>query len=150
MTLEKLHEMWINDFNIDDTNLGTFSMRVPKLFSKYYMLYIKERRELDIEKAKLEEFKLKKYTFYSQGSDGKSYPEDWEMPAIGALNGLKDKTLLDRHMTADKHIIEETIKLNAKSDKVEYLKECLHSIKTVSYHITNALNDKKWNSGNGD
>jgi hypothetical protein len=148
MTLEKLHEMWINDFDINPTNLRSFSMGVPKLFSKYYMLYIRERRELDVMKYSLEELKLKKYTFYSQGSDGKSYPEDWIMPEIGGLVGLKDKTLLDRYMTADKHIIQETLKLNAKLDKVEYLKECLSNIKTVSFHIKNAIEDKKWNEGN--
>ena len=40
MTMEEIMEAWSNDSNIDRTELGEESLKIPQLHSKYYKMLI--------------------------------------------------------------------------------------------------------------
>ena len=57
MKLEEIQTIWRNDSNIDRTELGEESLRIPQLHSKYYNMFSAERMQL--RKLEQDYFQLK-------------------------------------------------------------------------------------------
>ena len=67
MKLEAIYEEWKKDSDIDKTELGDESIKIPKLHHKYFQVYSSEKMLLKKYEAEMRQLKLAKYEFYTQG-----------------------------------------------------------------------------------
>lgn len=134
---------WEKDSKIDQTELGSEALEIPKLHHKYYSFLIKENRILDIRKSELKVLELEKNEFYSQGHNEETIKKGWVLPAKGMLL----KTEIPRYVEADPDIINLSLKIGIQKEKVDFIKDILDNIKYRNNSIKNAIEWQKFISG---
>jgi len=142
MNLEQILELWKEDCNIDQEQLGSESLKIPKLHHKYYEIYAQECRKLKFMIEEHKNLKLLKYEFYTIGPD-ESTPKDWRLPPRGMI--LKSEVQM--YMDADRQIIESNLKISLQQQKVDTLEDIIKSIMTRNFIIKNGIDWNKFTNG---
>ena len=143
MKLEEIVAEWDKDSEIDKTELGDESLRIPKLHNKYFQIYTRERLILRKYESELKRLKLDKFEFYSQGPSKESQEKGWEFPARGVI--LKGD--MSTYMEADPDIIELSLKIGLQQEKVEFLDSIIKSFRDRGFLIKNAIEWHKFTMG---
>ena len=143
MKFEEIFDAWKNDSEIDQTDLGNESLRIPKLHHKYYMMLLAERSSLRKLEAQMKQLKLFKYEFYSQGHTEETRKLGWELPPRGIIL----KADIPMYLEADKDIIELSLKIGVQGEKVDFLDSILKSLQTRNFLIKNAIDFLRWTNG---
>lgn len=143
MTLDQIMEEWRIDASIDTTELGSESIKIPELHSKYLKIYFDERRKLKALEFQSKELFLKKYEYYHGRMSQEELDEmNWE-PFMKRLM----KNEVDLYLESDKDIITSNIKLVNQKEKLAYLEEVLKNINQRNFQIKNAIEWKKFTNG---
>lgn len=143
MTIDEIITLWNDDVNIDQTELSSESLKIPKLHNKYYQILINEKlllKKLEIDFKKL---KLEKYEFYTQGPNEETNKKGWELPAKGII--LKSDIPL--YMEADEDLCTIILKISYQLEKIECLESIIKSIMNRGYLIKNAIEWQKFTMG---
>lgn len=143
MTIDEIVTLWNDDVNIDQTELSSESLKIPKLHNKYYQILINEKlllKKLEIDFKKL---KLEKYEFYTQGPNEETNKKGWELPAKGII--LKSDIPL--YMEADEDLCTIILKISYQQEKIECLESIIKSIMNRGYLIKNAIEWQKFTMG---
>lgn len=143
MKFENIFEEWKTDSEIDQTDLGNESLKIPKLHHKYYMMLSAERSALKKFEAQMKQLKLSKYEFYSQGHTEETKRLGWELPPRGIIL----KADIPMYIEADKDIIDLSLKIGIQGEKVEFLDSIIKSLQTRNFLIKNAIDFLKWTNG---
>lgn len=143
MKFEQLFEEWKQDSEIDRTDLGSESLKIPKLHHKYYTFLIAERAQLKKLEAQMKSLKLEKHEFYSQGHTEETRLKGWQLPARGMIL----KADIPMYLEADSDLIELSLKIGMQQEKVEFLESIVKSFQTRGYIIKNALDFLKFTMG---
>jgi hypothetical protein len=143
MKLEELYELWDKDSDIDTTDLGNESIKIPKLHNKYYRLYTSEKLLLRKYEAEMKSLKLAKYEFYTQGPSAESRELGWEMPSRGMI--LKQE--MPMYMEGDKELIALSLKIGLQQEKVELLESIIKSFVNRGFQIKSAIDWHKFTMG---
>lgn len=143
MKFEDIFDEWKRDSEIDQTDLGNESLRIPKLHHKYYMLLLAERSSLRKLEAQMKQLKLSKYEFYSQGHTEETKKLGWELPPRGIIL----KADIPMYLEADKDIIDLSLKIGVQGEKVDFLDSILKSLQTRNFLIKNAIDFLRWTNG---
>ena len=143
MKLEELYELWDKDSEIDTTDLGNESIKIPKLHNKYYRLYTSEKLLLRKYEAEMKSLKLAKYEFYTQGPSAESRELGWEMPSRGMI--LKQE--MPMYMEGDKELIALSLKIGLQQEKVELLESIIKSFVNRGFQIKSAIDWHKFTMG---
>jgi len=143
MLLEQIQDEWAKDSDIDKTELGEESLKIPKLHNKYFQIFSKERLLLRKYEADLKKLKLEKYEFYTQGPSKETKDRDWELPAKGII--LKQE--MPMYLEADKDIIELSLKIGYQQEKVEFLDSIIRSLTNRGFQIKAAIDWYKFTMG---
>jgi len=143
MKFEDLFEEWKKDSEIDRTELGLESLKIPKLHHKYYTYLVSERALAKKLESQFKQLKLAKYEFYSQGHTEETRTLGWELPARGMIL----KADIPMYMEADKDIVDLSLKIGMQQEKVEFLESIIKSFQTRGYIIKNAIDFAKFTMG---
>lgn len=143
MKFEDIFEEWKQDSEIDKTDLGNESLKIPKLHHKYYMLLVAERATLKKLEAQMKTLRLAKYEFYSQGHTDETRALRWAMPARGVIL----KADIPMYLESDKDLIDLSLKIGVQQEKVEFLESVIKSFQTRGYIIKNAIDFLKFTMG---
>jgi hypothetical protein len=143
MKLEEIYTEWDVDSDIDTTDLGNESIKIPKLHNKYYKLYTSEKLLLRKYEAEMKSLKLAKYEFYTQGPSSETKELGWEMPARGMI--LKQE--MPMYMEGDKEIIALSLKIGLQQEKVELLESIIKSLVNRGFQIKSAIDWHKFTMG---
>lgn len=143
MKLEDIYEEWKKDSEIDKTELGDESLKIPKLHHKYFQVYTSERLLLRKLEAEMKQLKLDKYEFYTQGPSRESQERGWDMPSRGMI--LKQEMPL--YMEGDKHIVELSLKIGYQQEKIELLESIIKSLTNRGFQIKAAIEWTKFTMG---
>jgi Recombination, repair and ssDNA binding protein UvsY len=138
MNIEEIMELWNTDTNVDKTELGDESLKIPKLHSKYYTIMIKERLLLRKYYEEMKRLKLDKYEFFTQGPSEETKEKGWRLPPKGMI--LKGD--IPMYMDADQDIIDLNLKIGLQQEKVDYLESIIKTIINRNFVIKNAI---EWN-----
>lgn len=138
MNIEEIMELWNTDTNIDKTELGDESLKIPKLHSKYYNILIKERLVLRKYYEDMKKLKLDKYEFFTQGPSEETRDKGWRLPPKGMI--LKGD--IPMYMDADQDVIDLTLKIGLQQEKVDLLESIIKTIINRNFVIKNAI---EWN-----
>ena len=143
MKFEEIFDAWKSDSEIDQTDLGNESLKIPKLHHKYYMMLLAERSSLRKLEAQMKQLKLSKYEFYSQGHTEETKKLGWELPPRGIIL----KADIPMYLEADKDTIELSLKIGVQGEKVDFLDSIIKSLQTRNFLIKNAIDFLRWTNG---
>jgi hypothetical protein len=142
MKLEKIFEEWKVDSEMDRTELGEESLKIPKLHHKYFQVYSSEKLLLKKYEMDMKRLKLDKHEFYTQGPNEHTPPE-WKLPA----KGLILKADIPMYMEADEDIISLNLKIGLQMEKIELLESIIKNLTNRGYLIKNAIDWSRFTSG---
>ena len=143
MKFEDIFGEWKIDSDIDQTDLGNESLKIPKLHHKYYMMLITEKASLKKLDSQMKQLRLFKYEFYSQGHTEETKRLGWELPPRGIIL----KADIPMYIESDKDIIDLSLKLGMQGEKVEFLESIIKSLHNRNFLIKNAIDFMKYLSG---
>lgn len=140
---EDIFDEWKRDSEIDQTDLGNESLKIPKLHHKYYMMLVAEKASLKKLEAQMKQLRLSKYEFYSQGHTEETKKLGWELPPRGIIL----KADIPMYIEGDKDIIDLSLKIGMQGEKVEFLESIIKSLHNRNFLIKNAIDFVKFTMG---
>jgi hypothetical protein len=142
MKLEEIFEQWKIDSQIDKTELGEESLKIPKLHHKYFQVYSSEKLLLKKYETDMKKLKLDKYEFYTQGPNEET-PAHWKLPPKGMIL----KADIPMYMEADEDIIDLSLKIGYQQEKIELLESIVKSLVNRGFQIKTAVDWMKFSMG---
>lgn len=143
MTLDQICEEWRKDANIDSTELGAESLKIPQLHSKYMKIYFDERQRMKAFEFKNKETFLKKYEYYNGRMSQEELEESGWEPFVKKLM----KNEIDMYLESDKDIIDINMRIEAQKEKIHFLEEVLKNINQRNFQIKNAIEWQRFTNG---
>ena len=144
MKLEDIQELWNRDREIDYTELGTESIRIPLIHDKYLKIFTDERirlKGLELELAKL--VRAKTDYFSGRMSQEELDRRGWEQ-FLGRL--LKNE--IANYIESDDDIIKIKQQIVVLQEKINYLDAVIRMINNRGFQIKIALDWLKFSHGN--
>ena len=141
--LETIQKMWNEDSKIDPDNLHTESLNIPSLHAKYYDLY----NNLMLLRKKAEQQKKnirhERYEYYSGKADPDVYVQN-PFP-----KKIRDKETMAKYLDADDKLSGVSLKVEYYDVMLKFLEEILKMISQRTYHVKNAIEYMRFQSGLG-
>jgi hypothetical protein len=135
-----VEEQWANDSVIDETILNTEScIRTGKLHSKYYSLFMKEKRNLTQIELEYSKLRQRKYEFFLYGATKETIELGWEIPPKVPL-----KTEISNVIDAENDIQQLILLLNTQKTLVQFLNDIIKMIAGRSFQIRDAIEWSKF------
>ena len=143
MKLEEIQLMWERDAQIDRTELGEESLRIPQLHSKYFKIFSQERLLLRKMEADQRILFKDKYEWYN-GSISEETLEvyKWEPNPLKIL-----RTDIPMYIEADKEIQNQNFKIEIQKEKVEFVEAIIKSLTSRGFNIKSAIEWSKFQMG---
>jgi hypothetical protein len=143
MKLEEIHEWWAVDCEVDRTELGEESLKIPKLHSKYLRVYSEERmllKRLEEERKQFAHLKNDYYRGILAEEDLKEH--GWEPFRLNVL-----KSDVPMYVDSDTDMIKLNLRIAMQQEKVDILESIIRSINNRGYLIKNAIEYEKFKVG---
>ena len=144
MKLEDIQELWHKDREIDYTELGTESIRIPLIHDKYLKIFTDERIRLKGIEFELSKMVRTKTEYYS----GKMSQEELERRGWEQYLGRLLKNEIANYIESDDDVIKLKQQLVVLQEKVSYLDSVIRMINNRGFQIKNALDWLKFTNGN--
>ena len=134
MDFDKIIEEWKHDCPIDDTTLDKESVKIPTLHGKYLELHSREKIFLNYLEVEYKKLYREKWEYYSGKAE-----KPFQLKLL--------KTDLHIYLDSDDKLCELKEKIDTQKQKVSYVESVIKSLETRSFHITNAINWRKFTAG---
>jgi len=142
MKLDEIYDQWKKDSELDKTELGDESLKIPKLHHKYFQVYTSEKLLLRKYESELKQLKLSKYEFYTMGPT-EDTPKEWKLPPRGMI--LKGD--IPMYLEGDQDIINLSLKIGLQQEKVELLESIIKSLTNRGFQIKAAIDWYRFTMG---
>ena len=141
MNLETLQEMWNADSKLDEDQHDNDSLAIPQLHMKYMEFYnkfslMKKEREIEMKRLVKE-----KWLYYKGKAPSKVYKE------LPFDLKLTTKEEISMFIEADEDVQKLQYKIEYIDQVVYYLDSIMRQINSRTYHIKNAIEWNKFQSG---
>ena len=141
MNLETLQEMWKTDSVLDDDLHDNDSLKIPQLHAKYMEYYntfslLKSEKEIELNRITRE-----KWLYYKGKAPAAIYKE---MPFDLKLTTKEEIAMF---IDADQDINKLQYKIDYIDQVIFFLDGVLRMINSRTYHIKNAIEWKRFQSG---
>ena len=134
MDFDKIIEEWKQDCPIDDTTLDKESVKIPTLHGKYLELHSREKIFLNYLGVEYKKLYRERWEYYSGKAE-----KPFQLKLL--------KTDLHIYLDSDDKLCELKEKVDTQKQKVCYVESVIKSLETRSFHITNAINWRKFTAG---
>lgn len=143
MKLEDIQQLWEHDSDIDRTELGEESLRIPQLHSKYFKLYSNERLVLKKYQADYKQLYKDKFQYYNGTLDEETLRErQWEPNPLKIL-----RTDIPVHIDGDKDLQLIQMKIDIQEEKITFLESAIKSLTNRGFQIKAAIDWAKFQNG---
>jgi hypothetical protein len=143
MNLEELKNSITKDSQIDSTELGNESLKIPQIHSKYLNMLTELRLLLSKLQHDFAILRLRKWKMYT----GKASQEELESWGEEPFDLDILKTDVDKFMDADKSLIDLKLKISLNETKIKMLEEFLKSVNNRNFMIRSAIDWQKMMNG---
>lgn len=143
MKLDELQAMWEKDSDIDRTELGEESLRIPQLHSKYYKLFANERLLLRKMESDCKDLYRLKHEYYS----GTISEDDLKNNGWDAFQLKILKTDMPLYLQGDIDIRNSELKIEMQQTKVDFLESIIRNLPARGYQINSAIAWEKFKAG---
>jgi len=143
MKLDEIMDMWAEDCQVDRTELGEESLKLPKMHSKYLRIFSEERlllKKLEEERKELVKIKHDYYRGILPEEDLKA--NGWEPNRLNIL-----KSDIPMHLDADQDVVKLNLRIAMQGEKVNALESIIRSINNRGYLIKNAIDYERFKVG---
>lgn len=143
MKLDEIQLMWERDAQIDRTELGEESLRIPVLHSKYFKVFSAERLMLRKMEAEFKQLYKDKYEWFNGSIAEETLREyEWEPNPLKIL-----RTDIPMHIEADRDLQTLGLKIEMQKEKVEFVEAIIKSLTTRGFQIKSAIEWEKFKMG---
>jgi len=143
MKLDQIRAMAERDINIDKTELGDESARIPQLHNKYLNMFHDERLVLSKMSVDYKILRKNKWEWMT----GKMSQETLDLLKWEPFQTRIMRQDLDLYLDADSELNEAESRLTLQKEKVEYLEALLKGISQRHWIIRNAIEWRKFTQG---
>ena len=143
MKLEEIQELWNRDRDIDITDLGVESVRIPKIHDKYLKIYIDERIRLKGLQFDLNKLVKLKTDYYA----GNLTEEELEKLGWEQFLTRLIKTEITKYLEADEDIIKMKKNIVLMEEKIHYLDSIIKMVSNRGFQIKSAIDWIKYKDG---
>lgn len=143
MKLDEIQAMWEEDSNIDRTELGEESLRIPTLHAKYFKIFSQERLTLRKMEAEFKTFFRDKFEYYS-GTLAEEVLQErgWDPNPLRIL-----RSDISLYMDGDRELGTSNLKIEMQKEKVEFLEAIIKSLTNRGFQIKAAIDWEKFKMG---
>ena len=146
MTLDEIKEMWAKDCEIDDIELDSASLNVPRLHAKYSDLLTDK---LTLKKQTEFQYNIllkEKWMWYNRKLDDERLKElGWNSDPFDGLKIMKSD--FSYFYNADKDLQSIKTKIEYLDITIDYLKRCMENITWRHQTIKNTIDWRKFMGG---
>jgi len=143
MKLDEILEWWSADCNVDRTELGDESLKIPKLHAKYLRVFTEERLLLrKMEEERKELFKLKHDYYRGILPEEDLKANGWDPFRLSII-----KSDVPMYLEADQDVIKFNLRIAVQQEKVDTLESIIKSISNRGYLIKAAIDYEKFKVG---
>ena len=143
MKIDEIKALWEKDSTIMEDDLANESLKIPKLHSKYYNIYISEKLILRKMESDHKLLKRLKYEYYLGRLSIEQIKElGWDQFELKIL-----RSELDTYIDSDSNIIESLLKIGTQHEKVLFIENIIKCINGRGFHIKGAIDFLKWTNG---
>jgi hypothetical protein len=143
MKLDEIQLMWERDAQIDRTELGEESLRIPLLHSKYFKVFSQERITLRKLEAEYKQLYRDKYEWYNGNiSEETLKTREWEPNPLKIL-----RTDIPMYIEADPVVQSYALRIEMQKEKVDFVEAIIKSLVTRGYQIKGAIDWEKFKMG---
>ena len=143
MKLEEIQELWNRDRDIDITDLGVESVRIPQIHDKYLKIYIDERIRLKGLQFDLNKLVKLKTDYYA----GNLTEEELEKLGWEQFLTRLIKTEITKYLEADEDIIKMKKNIVLMEEKIHYLDSIIKMVSNRGFQIKSAIDWIKYEDG---
>ena len=143
MNFDKIREMVAKDIDIDKTELGDESARIPQLHNKYLNVFHDERLILHKMSADYKILRKNKWEWMT----GKMSQESLDSLKWEPFQQRVMRQDLGLYLDADSDLTEQESKIALQTEKVEYLESLLKGISQRHWVIRNSIEWRKFTQG---
>lgn len=140
MRLEEIQKSIEIDSVIDEHNLDTASLDIPKLYHKYLQIFNEEFRILKGVEFEYKKVRKERHQYYLGQASDETYRT--EPMQIKVLRGD-----LDLYLDSDPELCNVKSKFDMQKLKVDTVEKFLDALRWRHNHIRNALDWKKFSTG---
>ena len=143
MNLENLKELITKDSQIDSTELGIESLKIPQIHSKYLTILADVKLLLTKQQNDLAVLKLRKWKIYT-GKASQEELESWgEEPSDLTLL----KSDVEQFVEADPKVIDLKSKISVTEVKLKMVEEFIKALNNRNFTIKSAIEWHKLMNG---
>lgn len=136
MKIEEYIDEWQKDSNLDNTELGIESLKIPTLHSKWLKSLTKERQKLKSLQIKKQQLNKTLHEYFSGDLNN---PEDLQSINRGPFLKKVLRGDLPSYIETDSDMIELNLKIVYQQELVDVLDEIIKSINARNWIIRNAV-----------
>jgi hypothetical protein len=143
LKIEEIVSEWDKDSKIDETELSTEAVNIPKIHNKYLKIFMGERISLFRLKAEKNRVRKTLQEYYLGELD------KHELEELGRDQFYKKllKNEIDVYIESDDLFIETTLKVAMQQEKVDYIERVIKSLDNRGFAIKNAIDFMKFTMG---
>lgn len=143
MKLDEIQLMWERDSQIDRTELGEESLRIPQLHAKYLKVFSQERLTLRKLEGDYKRLYRDKYEWYGGTISQETLKQyEWEPNPLKIL-----RTDIPMHLEADEELHNAGMRIEMQKEKVDVVEAIIKSLTTRGYNIKSAIEWEKFKMG---
>lgn len=143
MKIDEIYSLWEKDSNIDRTELGEESLRIPQLHHKYFKIFSQERIvQRALENDYKEMLRLKHEYYQGILSEEELDERGWEPQQLKIL-----RADIPLYIDADKDLQAIKAKIYFQQEKIDFLESVIKSLQNRGYQIKAAIEWTKFQMG---
>lgn len=143
MKLEHIIDSWKEDCQVDITELGRESLRIPDLHHKYFKTLSAERLTLRGLEKQYKSLYRTKYEYYTGVMDQDTLEErGWEPWSLKVL-----KQDIPMYMESDVDVSDLQSRIDLQKEKIELLESIIKMVINRGFQIKNAIDWERFKVG---
>lgn len=143
MKFDDIMDLWAQDSQINDTELGAESLKIPLLHHKYYKMYVQEAIQLKAYEQQYKTLYRLKYEYYMGVLDQETLAEyGWNPNPLKILK--QDLTI---YIDADQDLQRIQQKIDIQKQKTSFLESAIKTISNRGFLIKNAIDWERFKVG---
>ena len=143
MKIDDIMESWAIDAQIDDSELGKESLKIPSLHHKYFKMYSAEGLLLKKLEYEYKTLYKQKYEYYMGVLDEETLREkEWDPNPLKIL-----KQDLPTYIDSDTDVQSIQIKIDIQKQKLSFLESVIKTITNRGFLIKNAIDWERFKVG---
>jgi hypothetical protein len=143
MKFDDIMDLWQQDANMDNSELGEESLKIPQLHHKYYKMLVQEGLLLKKYEQDYKAMNRLKFEYYMGVLDEETLREhDWEPFQLKVL-----KQDLSTYIDSDTDMQTIQAKIDIQKQKIAFLESVIKMVSNRGFLIKNAIDWERFKVG---